>query len=148
MSAIRIEAARDGESLLKMMADYNALEGIAWSRERAVPALERLLHSTELGFVGLICEGARTRGYFALTWGFDLEWSGRDAFLTELYLLPDARGQGLGTQALPLIEATARAHGARALHLMVRPENETARRLYARAGFESPPRLFLSKPLV
>jgi ribosomal protein S18 acetylase RimI-like enzyme len=45
------------------------------------------------------------------------------------------------------IEETATAHGANALHLMVRHENVVARRVYERAGFTSPPRAFLSKKL-
>jgi ribosomal protein S18 acetylase RimI-like enzyme len=147
MGTLEIEPATDASALLEMMADYNRLEGISWSPDSARPALEKLLSSPELGFVGLLRERGVTRGYFVLTWGFDLEWSGRDAFLTELYLLPEARGRRLGTEALPLIETAATAKGVRALHLMVRPENVSARRLYARAGYESPPRVFLSKPL-
>jgi ribosomal protein S18 acetylase RimI-like enzyme len=48
---------------------------------------------------------------------------------------------------MPLVEELAARHGARALHLMVRPENEAAVRLYRRAGFVTPPRLFLTKEL-
>ncbi len=144
---LRIAGVADLEPLLQLMADYNALEGIEWSAEATRPALERLLRSPELGVAGLLCERDRVHGYFVLTWGFDLEWSGRDAFLTELYLLPGSRGRGLGGAALPMIEAIARERGARALHLMVRPENQPAVRLYDRAGYRSPPRVFLSRPL-
>jgi ribosomal protein S18 acetylase RimI-like enzyme len=144
---IRLATAEDAERLLPMMADFNALEGIEWSRENVRPALERLLRSPELGLAGLVHRAGETLGYFLLTWGFDLEWAGRDAFLTELYLLPEARANRAGSDALPLIEALAREHGARALHLMVRPENEPAVRLYARAGYRSPPRVFLSRAL-
>lgn len=72
---------------------------------------------------------------------------GRDAFLTELYLVPGARGRGLGSAALELAEVFARAHGARALHLMYRTENVVAGRLYLAHGYTSPPRVFLSKVL-
>jgi len=58
-----------------------------------------------------------------LTWGYDLEWDGCDAFLTELFLVPAARGHGHGSGALVAAEAVAREHGARALHLTVRHEN-------------------------
>ena len=58
------------------------------------------------------------------------------------------RGRGLGRRALPLIEQLAREHGARALHLMVRPENLAAVQLYRGAGYSSPPRTFLTKDLV
>ena len=149
MSTLEIRLAQPGDaaSLLEMMADFNRLEGIAWSRETVAPALDRLLRAPELGVVGLLREREEPLGYFLLTWGFDLEWAGRDAFLTELYLLPSARARRLGSEALPRIEALAREHGARALHLMVRPENERAVRLYARAGYRSPPRVFLSRAL-
>lgn len=144
---IRVARTDDLAALLPMMADFNALEGIPWAAQSATPALMRLLANPELGVAGLVEEQGQTSGYFLLTWGFDLEWAGRDAFLTELYLLPKARGQGLGAAAIPRIEALAREHGARALHLMVRPENEPAVRLYARAGYSSPPRVFLSRAL-
>jgi ribosomal protein S18 acetylase RimI-like enzyme len=130
-----------------MMQEFNALEDIPWSREDVAPAALRLLDSPELGVIAHITEGGALRGYVVLTWGFDLEWGGRDAFLTELYLLPSARGRGLGRRALPLIEDLARRRGARALHLMVRPENQAALQLYRGAGYSSPPRTFLTKDL-
>lgn len=137
----------DREHLLDMMVDFNRIEGIAWSREAGGVALAKLLASPELGEVGLLVEGDAVGGYFVLTWGYDLEWAGRDAFLTELYLRPEARGRGLGRPAMALLEGRARAAGARALHLMVREENEPALRLYRGAGFTSPPRVFLTKEL-
>lgn len=45
------------------------------------------------------------------------------------------------------IERVAQAHGVCALHLMVRPENAAAMRLYARAGYRAPDRVFLSREL-
>ena len=133
--------------LLDMMQEFNALEDIPWSRQDVEPAVLRLLDSPELGVIAHILEGDALRGYVVLTWGFDLEWGGRDAFLTELYLLPSARGRGLGRRALPVIEELARRRGARALHLMVRPENQAAVQLYRGAGYSSPPRTFLTKEL-
>jgi ribosomal protein S18 acetylase RimI-like enzyme len=137
----------DIDGLLEMMADFNRLEGIPWTPEACRPALARLLESLDLGVVCHILEGDARRGYGVVTWGFDLEWEGRDAFLTEIYLQTDARGRGLGSNALKLIEIMASRHGARALHLMVRPENALALRMYRKGGYESPPRVFLSKGL-
>lgn len=144
---IRVATSDDVDGLLDMMVDFNRLEGIAWSRETGGPALLTLLSSPALGSVGLISEGRAVLGYFVVTWGFDLEWAGRDAFLTELYLRPEARGRGLGREVMPLVEGFVRTNDARALHLMVRPENEAAVRLYRGVGFEQPPRVFLTKAL-
>src|SRR5689334_18136038 len=86
----------DVPALLEMMRDFNALEGIPFEATRIEPALRRLLVAPDLGHVGRIVapEEGRTIGYFVLTWGFDLEWNGRDAFLTEIYLVAGARGHG------------------------------------------------------
>ena len=148
-STVRLRPATpaDLSQLLDLLEPFNASEGIVWHRAAVSPALERLIGNRSLGAVGLIEAGAETAGCFVVTWGFDLEWAGRDAFLTELYLVPAFRGQGVGKQALAQIEALARAEGAAALHLMVRPENVAAVGLYAQAGFRSPPRTLLSKEL-
>jgi GNAT superfamily N-acetyltransferase len=149
MTAISIREATDADtaSILDMMEAFNVFEKIPWRRETGEPALRTLLSDTRLGVVGIIEEGDTTLGYLVVTWGYDLEWNGRDAFLTELFLVPEARGRGIGTLALDRAEALAAGHGARALHIMVRHENEPARRLYERAGYVSPPRLFLTKVL-
>ncbi len=143
----RTATSDDREQLLDMMADFNRLEGIAWSREVCAAPLATLLASPELGEVGLVVEGDAVRGYFVVTWGYDLEWAGRESYLTELYLRPEARGRGLGRAVMAAIEARVRACGALVMHLMVRPENEPALRLYRAVGFESPPRVFLTKAL-
>jgi len=135
--------------LLGMMEDFNRIEQIEWTRQRCEPALRHLLESVDLGVVGLLVEDETEAvlGYFVLTWGYDLEFNGRDAFLTELYLMPEARGRGLSRPFLGRIEAIAREHGVHALNLMVRPEHPAPYRLYTGAGYRSPPRVFLSKDL-
>jgi ribosomal protein S18 acetylase RimI-like enzyme len=144
---VRMGTEQDLPRLLPMMVDFNRLEAIDWTFERGGRALRQLLGSAELGFVGLAEVDEVTCGYFVLTFGYDLEWNGRDAFLTELYLVPEARGQGLGRLLLSAAESTAVARGTRALHLMVRPENATALALYLRMGFREPARRLLTKPL-
>jgi GNAT superfamily N-acetyltransferase len=143
----RIATDADVIELVPLMEQFNRLEGTAWDESRKTSALGKLLGDSELGVVCCLDEPTGLVGYFVVTWGYDLEWDGRDAFLTELFLVERARGRKLGGLALEQAEAVARAHGARALHLMVRYENLPAQRLYARHGYSSPPRLFLSKEL-
>jgi ribosomal protein S18 acetylase RimI-like enzyme len=144
---VRMASEADLPRLLPMMVDFNRHESIDWTFERGEGALRQLLTSAELGFVGLAEVDEQTCGYFVLTFGYDLEWNGRDAFLTELYLSPASRGRGLGRLLLSAAESTARSRGSRALHLMVRPENAPALGLYLRMGFQEPPRRLLTKPL-
>src|SRR5262249_52167408 len=129
------------------MAAFNELEGIAFSAARAGPALRKLLEDASLGLVEVLERDGALAGYYVVTWGYDLEWNGRDAFLTELYIERALRRQGHGRALLQRAEERARANQARALHLMVRLDNGRARALYERAGYASPPRVFLSKVL-
>ena len=85
-------------------------------------------------------------GYAIVTYGFDLEFGGRDAFLTELWIDREARGGGAGSAALALLDPELRARGVNALHLQVRPDNP-ALRLYQRAGFIASPRITMTRRL-
>ena len=143
----RVASPADVPTLLAMMEDFNALEQTPWQASAKERALRTLLDHRELGLVAILDGERGVDGYFVVTWGYDLEWDGRDAFLTELYLVPRARGQGTGRAALEGAETLARAHGARAMHLMYRVENVAAGRLYASRGYASPPRVFMSKVL-
>lgn len=143
---LRLATEADVAGLVVMMRAFNAHEEIDWDPRIGEVALRRLLGDPSLGVVAMLEEDG-VLGYAVLTWGYDLEWNGRDAFLTELWLEAHARGRGLGAAALDALQDLAREHGARAMHLMVRVANPRARSLYERAGFRSPPRVFLSKPL-
>lgn len=152
MREIVLASAREAqlEELLEMMEAFNHHELIPWTREQGRGPLQHLMAHGELGAVRLIVdaeEPAQVYGYAILTWGFDLEWGGRDAFLTELYVSPSWRGHGLGKRALALVQELAREQGARALHLMVRTDNTPALSLYLSEGFTDPERLLLTKPL-
>lgn len=144
----RAAVAADVPMLLESMADFNRLEGISFDPAAIEAPLRVLLADPTLGLVRLLHDrGGQLAGYFVLSWGFDLEWGGRDAFLTELYLVPAQRGRGLGAEVMAFVEDAALAGGARALHLAVRHENAAARRVYERAGFEAPKRLLMTKKL-
>ena len=75
-------------------------------------------------------------GYMAVCFGYSLEFGGRDAFVDEIYLLPEARGQGIDTQAMQVMIETCRSNGIQAIHLEVSPDNEAAIAYYAKSGFE------------
>lgn len=129
------------------MIAFNHEESIAWDPVEGEKVLAKLLSSPQIGLVGLLEQATSVVGYFVLTWGFDLEWGGRDAFLTELFIVPEHRGQGIGSDALLAIEAVARRAEARALHLLVRHDNAHAQHIYRAAGYAPPPRDFLTKTL-
>ena len=163
MLRLRRATPADLPSILPRTRALNAHEGIAVADDALEAALRALLLEPTLGGVWLIellavagpasaalAEPAETAptpiGYAIVTFGYDLEFAGRDAWLTELWVDDDARNTGAGGTALAMLEIELRPLGVRALHLQVRPENP-ALRLYERAGFTRSPRLILTRRL-
>lgn len=149
MIRIRRATPADLPAMLVEMAAFNAHERIRWTARRGAPALRRLITDEAVGVALVATRGrpAQVVGYALVTWGYDLEWNGRDAMLTELWVNPAARGGGVGAALLGAAQRAARRGGAAAMHLMVRHGNRAARALYARSGFVAPGRLLLTRPL-
>jgi ribosomal protein S18 acetylase RimI-like enzyme len=93
-------------------------------------------------------DGGQVAGYANCTYGFDLEFGGRDAFLTELIVAAPWRGRGIGPALLDALEAEARACDVHALHLLARTDNAPALAIYKARGYAIVPRHFLSKRLI
>jgi ribosomal protein S18 acetylase RimI-like enzyme len=144
---VRPATEADVPLLLQMIEDFFAIEGIPFDATTVSPALRALLQNASLGTVLIFEEKDTVAGYATLTYGFDLEFNGRDAFLTDLYLVPARRGQGIGRIAISLLEGEARKAGVHALHLLVDPANERAVRLYRRARFEASHRTLMTRRL-
>lgn len=149
---IRTATFDDWESLAPLMEAFNAMEGIAWKADAMAEAFRRLCEEASLGFA-LVAEDAQvteTRnpsGYVIATYNFDLEFAGRDAFVTELFVVPEARRRGVATALLEAAEGEAIRQDVRALHLLVLPNNRVAEALYRRMGFVASPRTMMTKAL-
>jgi ribosomal protein S18 acetylase RimI-like enzyme len=143
-TVLRRAVLADVAALLLRTRALNAHEGIAIGDAELEAALRRLLEDRTLGGAWLVERGGEAIGYAIVTFGYDLEFGGRDAYLTELWIDAHARGAGAGTRALELLDDELRGDGVRALHLQVRPENP-ALRLYERNGFVRSPRLVLTR---
>ena len=147
MFAARPATEADIPTILLMMQDFNAIEAIAFDRVAFAPRLRELIGNHALGGVLVFTVDDAPAGYAIVTWGWDLEFGGRDAFLTELYVAAERRRHGVGRQGLAAARAFAKAGGAHALHLLVRHDNAPARALYEADGFSTQPRLVMTKLL-
>lgn len=138
------------QEILPLMIAFNVAEHIIWQPETMVPALRDLLQRPALGQVLLARDHVSRAciGYCVATHGYDIEFSGADAFITELFVDQGFRGQGVGRELLRATVRALRDRGTRAVHLQVRPENQSARSLYDQNGFQVIPRLLMTKSLV
>jgi ribosomal protein S18 acetylase RimI-like enzyme len=108
-------------------------------------ALERFLSNDFFGRAWLILDGGTPVGYIVLTFGYSLEYRGRDAFIDEFFIAASHRSRGWGRAAIAFVEDAARSLGVRALHLEVSHSNPRAYDFYRRAGFEDYSRHLLNK---
>jgi GNAT superfamily N-acetyltransferase len=135
----------DADPLVGMMREFNELEHIKFDEAEVRAALAELLGDESLGRVWLIRSGTEAVGYVVLTFGFSLEFRGRDAIVDEVFVGAGWRGRGAGRQALEFVAAFCRARGIRALHLEVERANTAAQTLYRKAGFLDHDRYLLTK---
>ena len=143
---IRVATLADLPELLPRTLALNAHEGITIAPDVLEAALRLLLGDASLGAAWLIEDAGAVCGYALTTYCFDLEFGGREAWMTEIWIDEPARGRGIATAALAQLDRELRARGVRALHLQVRPENP-AMRLYDRSGFERSPRVVMTRRL-
>jgi ribosomal protein S18 acetylase RimI-like enzyme len=143
----RAASLDDVDTLLPLVRDFYAEDKHPFDADAVRAALERLVQEPALGRAFLIEDGAALAGYLVVTFGYSLEFRGRDAFLDELYVAPAHRGRGFGREALGVAEACCLEAGVRALHLEVRHDNEAAQSLYRSWGFDDRESYLMSKPL-
>jgi ribosomal protein S18 acetylase RimI-like enzyme len=143
---IRTATFSDLPLLVAFSSALNAHESIVLTDTEIDDGLRQLLADPRLGVVFIIEDDAQTVGYALCAFSFDLEFRGMEAWLTELFVADDARGRGLGTEALRQIQTALRERGIKALPLQVRPDNPAVA-LYDRLGFSRVPRLVMSRRL-
>jgi len=143
--SFRAAGPSDADALVEMMRDFNAHERIAFDEREVRAVLAQLFANDSLGLACLMLLGAEVAGYVVITFGFSIEFRGRDAFIDELFVKDEFRGRGLGGAALGFAAGVCRDRGVRALHLEVERENTRAQSVYRRAGFADHDRYLLTK---
>lgn len=138
-------ALEDRETILELMREYYAFDNLTLDEEAAREALEQILTDESFGRIWLIKLDDKIAGYAVLTLGFSLEFHGRDAFIDEIYLREEFRGQGAGGRALKFLEDECRKLSVRALHLEVERENTGAQAFYRKKGFADHDRFLMTK---
>ncbi|HEU4740798.1 MAG TPA: GNAT family N-acetyltransferase [Meiothermus sp.] len=123
MEVLRPAEFWDIAVLLEFVGEYYAYDGIAFDAGRVRVGLEQLIADETLGRVWLIQQGGQGVGHAVLTYGFDLEFGGRVATLTEVYIGEAHRGRGLGKAVFRELEHFALEQGVFALELQVESDN-------------------------
>lgn len=121
--------------LIELMREFYIVEHLKFDERVARRALQQILSDKTFGQVHLIGTVDEVIGYIVLTFGFSLEFHGRDALIDEFYLRESYRGRGIGKATLQFIHDVCRREGIKALNLEVARENKRAQAVYSQAGY-------------
>ena len=95
----------------------------------------RLRHLLASDSVFAVLAGEPAIGVALLTLRPNVWYDGPVGLLDELYVVPEKRGRGIGTQLLRAAEDDCRQRGGRLLEINVDGEDAAARRFYERHGY-------------
>jgi ribosomal protein S18 acetylase RimI-like enzyme len=130
---VRRATAEDAEAIARLLHDFN-LEFLEPTPgvEKLTATVRRLLEADE---IKVLLAGGGPDGFALLRFRPALWSPGLEAYLQELYVVPDLRGQGIGRALLERTLDLARAEGADGIDLNTGETDTAARGLYESMGF-------------
>ncbi len=134
-AALHLAKPADLDRLAALVTAFHTETGIEMTDEARVAGLAPLLEGIPHGAAYLLGPARAPMGYVIVTFGWSVEFGGMDGFVDEIYLRPAVRKRGIATEALIALPKALAQAGVKALHLEVARDNESAQRIYARAGF-------------
>jgi GNAT superfamily N-acetyltransferase len=137
----------NAELLRTLVNKLYAGEHIPINDQNIRTGLDQLLRDPSLGRAWLIYRDQQLAGYTILTFGFDIEFGGRYALITDLYLESEHRRLGLGQQILEHLQTFCRRNSILSLQLQVHRDNTPAHSLYTKFGFQPYDRIPMAKPI-
>ena len=126
---------------MELVKSYYKYDGHDFDAGLVRESLEDLIKKSLLGrvwFIDLIdANHAKNKniGYIILTFGYSLEFHGRNAFIDEFFIVETMRGKGLGKKAIELVLQKAKPFKINAIHLEVVTANLDAYEFYSKIGF-------------
>jgi len=150
-SACRIDlgAHTDVPEILVLMRQYWTFENIAgFDAAQLSHLLKRLVSQPHFGSVWVARESDVMVGYLIAVLMLSLEYRGAVAEIDEVFVVPQARGHGIGAALVDAAECALALAGCTFIQLQLGVGNDSARAFYDHRGY-APRRGFelLCKPL-
>ena len=133
---IRQATALDIPALLPLVEQYWIFEDIAgFDGPRVGRELARAAASPDLASAWIALANGPPVGYLLAVYVFSLEHLGLTAEIDEFFVLPSARGRGIGEELLRLAEAEFVRRGCTNVALQLGRGNDRARAFYRALGY-------------
>ncbi|MGE5281311.1 MAG: N-acetyltransferase family protein [Chloroflexota bacterium] len=142
MGDIRIAPIEGGEmdELLPLIAAYQRFYEVDdVDDERNREFFARFLAPSEDGMLIGARRDGELLGYACLYWTFTSLVPAEMVLMNDLFVVPEARGGGIGRALIEASATVARERGAHHLQWVTAPDNETAQRLYDSTGARREP---------
>lgn len=131
---IRAATAEDAELVAGLAAALSRHEGVPPPNFTA-ETFRRDGFGPDAAFATILAElGGRPLGYAISYPGYDVQSGTRGRHIADLYVAPEARGQGVGRALLAMVARVAKAHGGHWLALQMKQGNTDAEAFYRRLG--------------
>ncbi len=134
---IRPITAQDKNIFLILAKAFYASSAVAHSvpTKHHTITFEQLMKDQTYAQCYMIETNQKVVGYALLAKTFSQEAGGLVVWIEELFLLPEYRNKGLGTEFFHFVQKNIEPHIAR-IRLEVEPDNKDAIRLYKQMGFD------------
>ena len=139
--------SQDEAAFLDLTRAFYAHEGFAFDPLASGRMVRHLLANPQVGAVWLARRDGRAVGYLVVTRCYSLEFGGPFALLDEIFLLPEARGTGLGKRLLDTAAGYCREQGIGYLRLEVQKRHARTVEIYRAYGFRAEDRHLMSLPV-
>jgi ribosomal protein S18 acetylase RimI-like enzyme len=143
-AAIARATPEDEPDVLGLMQAFYRHERFAFDPVASGRMVRHLLANPQAGALYLARQAGRAAGYAALTQCYSFEFGGPFILLDEIYVLPEARGAGLGKRLIDVAADYCRENGCGYLRLEVQRKNARAIAVYRTYGFRTEDRDLMS----
>jgi ribosomal protein S18 acetylase RimI-like enzyme len=145
MITFKKSVLQDIKLLLKFGMDFYGMNRYKFDEKKIKESLENLIMNEDIGRIWIIEYERQPAGYIILTFGYSIEYKGRDAFIDELFIDEAFRGKGLGKKTMDFVVGEAVKLGINAIHLEVEKENDSAKNLYLKFKFRDNGRTLMTR---
>lgn len=130
---IREAGVEDAAAIARLLHDFNTEY-----EEETPPVPELTRHAERMlreGEMTVLLAGSGPDGLALLRFRPSVWTTQQEAYLQELYVVPDLRGRGIGEALMESVLVTCRAHDAAWIELNTGETDVAARSLYRKLGF-------------
>ena len=134
---VRKVTPQDKEMYLSLTEKFYQSDAVSHNipLENRLNTWDEIMRSDDYADCYFVIKDGDVAGYMLLAYTFSQEAGGKTAWIEEIYILPEFRSMGLGSELFEFIKAEIEPDCAR-LRLEVEADNIRAKKLYKSLGFK------------